>query len=86
MGYTSQLAVPEWLHAALCCCCAHARTATIINDSHCCVLRRSWSRGKNDDDYHLDFDTWWRRDLAAMVLRDRNHPSVIIWCALIADR
>ena len=38
-----------------------------------------WSRGKNSDDYHLDFDAWWRRDLAAMVLRDRNHPSVIIW-------
>ena len=38
-----------------------------------------WSRGKNSDDYHLDFDSWWRRDLAAMVLRDRNHPSVIMW-------
>ena len=38
-----------------------------------------WSRGKNSDDYHLDFDAWWRRDLAAMVLRDRNHPSVIMW-------
>ena len=38
-----------------------------------------WSRGKNSDDYHRDFDAWWRRDLAAMVLRDRNHPSVIMW-------
>ena len=46
----------------------------------------TWRDGKNPDDYHLDFDIWWRRDLAAMVLRDRNHPSVIIWCALIADR
>ena len=38
-----------------------------------------WSRGKNADDYHVDFDAWWRRDLEAMVVRDRNHPSVIIW-------
>ena len=38
-----------------------------------------WSRGKNSNDYHRDFDSWWRRDLAAMVLRDRNHPSVIMW-------
>ena len=25
------------------------------------------------------FDEWWRRDLAAMIDRDRNHPSVVCW-------
>ena len=25
------------------------------------------------------FDEWWQRDLDSMVLRDRNHPSVIMW-------
>jgi beta-galactosidase len=38
-----------------------------------------WQQGKNPDDYHLYFDDWWQKDIAAMVLRDRNHPSVIIW-------
>ena len=35
--------------------------------------------GKNPGDYGLSFEDWWQRDLTAMVLRDRNHPSVIIW-------
>lgn len=38
-----------------------------------------WRVGKNDQDYHLYFEDWWRRDTAAMVLRDRNHPSVFCW-------
>jgi len=38
-----------------------------------------WRTGKNDLDYHLYFDDWWQRDTAAMVMRDRNHPSVICW-------
>jgi beta-galactosidase len=38
-----------------------------------------WQREKNHQDYHLYFDTCWKKDLDAMVLRDRNHPSVIIW-------
>ena len=25
------------------------------------------------------FDEWWQRDLADMIIRDRNHPSIIIW-------
>ncbi len=27
--------------------------------------------------YHVWFDDWWERDIAAMVKRDRKHPSVI---------
>lgn len=38
-----------------------------------------WERGKNPEDYHLYFDTCWKKDIDAMVLRDRNHPSVIFW-------
>jgi beta-galactosidase len=38
-----------------------------------------WRNGKNTNDYHVSFDDWWRRDLDAMIVRDRNHPSVIMW-------
>ena len=38
-----------------------------------------WSKGKNQFDYNVAFQDWWRRDIDAMVLRDRNHPSVVMW-------
>jgi len=39
-----------------------------------------WESGnKNPQDYHLYFKDWWQRDLEAMILRDRNHPSVVFW-------
>ncbi|MGN6800700.1 MAG: glycoside hydrolase family 2 TIM barrel-domain containing protein [Ginsengibacter sp.] len=38
-----------------------------------------WERPKNPQDYHLYFDTSWKRDIDAMVQRDRNHPSVVFW-------
>ena len=39
-----------------------------------------WEAGnKNPEDYHLYFKEWWQRDLESMILRDRNHPSVILW-------
>lgn len=38
-----------------------------------------WQLPKKNDDYNLYFDDWWERDMEAMLLRDRNHPSIIIW-------
>ena len=38
-----------------------------------------WYNRKNPYDYGCDFDDWWERDTAAMVRRDYNHPSVILY-------
>ncbi|MGQ7857130.1 sugar-binding domain-containing protein [Pedobacter sp. WC2501] len=38
-----------------------------------------WKIGKTTNDYEKYFKQWWQRDLDAMVLRDRNHPSVFMW-------
>ncbi len=40
-----------------------------------------WTVGKNPFDYHLYFDRWSKVDVADMVRRDRNHPSVILYSA-----
>jgi beta-galactosidase len=38
-----------------------------------------WEWKKVKYDYHLYFKEWHKRDLEDQILRDRNHPSVIIW-------
>lgn len=38
-----------------------------------------WMDKKNPQDYHRFFKDWWQRDLQSMILRDRNHPSIIMW-------
>ncbi|MBE9667252.1 beta-galactosidase GalB [Mucilaginibacter boryungensis] len=38
-----------------------------------------WERAKKKYDYSLFFKEWHKRDLEDQILRDRNHPSVIVW-------
>jgi beta-galactosidase len=38
-----------------------------------------WKAHKVKFDYGSDFDASWKQDISSMVLRDRNHPSIVIW-------
>lgn len=38
-----------------------------------------WRDAKNEHDYHTLFDKYWQQDLDAMIMRDRNHPSIFCW-------
>ena len=38
-----------------------------------------WRRKKTQNDYARFFDEWHERDLADLILRDRNHPSILMW-------
>ena len=46
--------------------------------------KKKWIVGHNvgqpgADGYHSDFDKWADIDIRDMVLRDRNHPAIIMW-------
>ena len=38
-----------------------------------------WEHPKRDQDYHLYFRKHAEKDIRALVRRDRNHPSIIMW-------
>ena len=42
-------------------------------------LTDTWTIAKKENGYAKLFDKWSDKDLKAMIHRDRNHPSVIIW-------
>jgi beta-galactosidase len=38
-----------------------------------------WKMKKSEYDYSQHWDKWHKKDLEALVLRDRNHPSIFVW-------
>jgi beta-galactosidase len=38
-----------------------------------------WTTNKSPYDYSLNFPDWWEKDIEAMVNKDFNHPSVIMY-------
>lgn len=51
------------------------RYGVLVMDELC----DTWHNPKGDYDYTLDFERCWREDLTAMIDRDYNHPSVILY-------
>jgi beta-galactosidase len=38
-----------------------------------------WKKRKNRFDYNVEFSDWHKQDLEDWIIRDRNHPSIIMW-------
>jgi beta-galactosidase len=38
-----------------------------------------WRKKKTQNDYARFFDEWYERDLTDLLLRDRNHPCILMW-------
>ena len=66
--------------------CAHNPPSTVFLDA-CDELGMfvideafdCWREGKKLNDEHIFFETHWKEELQSMILRDRNHPSIIMW-------
>lgn len=43
------------------------------------VIDEAFDKWKGFGYYAKYFDEWWLKDMDAMLLRDRNHPSVVLW-------
>ena len=39
-----------------------------------------WRKKKTKHDYSRYFPEWYEKDLTDILLRDRNHPSIFMWC------
>ncbi len=38
-----------------------------------------WNHGKTENDYHAEFNDWWKADITNMVKQYRNNASVVMW-------
>lgn len=42
-------------------------------------LSDMWTRSKNNNDYSMNFQDYWEKDVEQLVAKDYNHPSVILY-------